>query len=49
MEKRLNANDRAKLDEYLTSVREVEQTVSGAPSGRSLQAASELRDRELRP
>ena len=27
MEKRLNANDRAKLDEYLTSVREVEQTV----------------------
>jgi hypothetical protein len=27
MEKRLNATDRAKLDEYLTSVREVEQTV----------------------
>ena len=27
MEKRLNAIDRAKLDEYLTSVREVEQTV----------------------
>lgn len=27
MEKRLNSNDRAKLDEYLTSVREVEQTV----------------------
>ena len=32
MEKRLNANDRAKLDEYLTSVREVEQTVGVAPS-----------------
>jgi len=27
MEKHLNATDRAKLDEYLTSVREVEQTV----------------------
>ena len=27
MEKRLNSTDRAKLDEYLTSVREVEQTV----------------------
>ena len=27
MEKRLNATDRAKMDEYLTSVREVEQTV----------------------
>ncbi|MEC8411616.1 MAG: DUF1552 domain-containing protein [Planctomycetota bacterium] len=27
MEKRLNAHDRAKMDEYLTSVREVEQTV----------------------
>jgi hypothetical protein len=27
MEKRLNATDRAKIDEYLTSVREVEQTV----------------------
>ena len=27
MEKRLNASDRAKMDEYLTSVREVEQTV----------------------
>ena len=27
MEKRLNAADRAKMDEYLTSVREVEQTV----------------------
>lgn len=27
MEKKLNANDRAKMDEYLTSVREVEQTV----------------------
>lgn len=27
MEKRLNSADRAKLDEYLTSVREVEQTV----------------------
>ncbi|MCR9198835.1 MAG: DUF1552 domain-containing protein [Planctomycetaceae bacterium] len=27
MKKRLNATDRAKLDEYLTSVREVEQTV----------------------
>ena len=27
MDKRLNASDRAKLDEYLTSVREVEQTV----------------------
>ena len=27
MEKRLNATDRAKLDEYLNSVREVEQTV----------------------
>ena len=27
IEKRLNATDRAKLDEYLTSVREVEQTV----------------------
>ena len=27
MEKRLNATDRAKLDEYLTSVREVERTV----------------------
>ncbi len=28
MEKRLNATDREKLDEYLTSVREVEQTVN---------------------
>ena len=27
MEKNLNAADRAKLDEYLTSVREVEKTV----------------------
>jgi len=27
MEKRLNASDRAKMDEYLTSVREVEKTV----------------------
>ena len=27
MEKQLNASDRAKMDEYLTSVREVEQTV----------------------
>ena len=27
MEKRLNATDRAKMDEYLTSVREVEKTV----------------------
>ena len=27
MEKRLNATDRAKMDDYLTSVREVEQTV----------------------
>ena len=27
MEKRLNHTDRAKLDEYMTSVREVEQTV----------------------
>ena len=33
MEKRLNASDRSKLDEFLTSVREVEQSVAVEPIG----------------